>query len=77
MAIGEAVDQGPGDHNEKIPLDLQAMQPEKHDLILQACRDRDVPTLTELADSEGGLLEDELRRDACEEGIAPLAVHAS
>jgi hypothetical protein len=33
--------------------------------ILEACRDRDLDVLRELAVSEGGLVEDEIRRTAC------------
>lgn len=37
----------------------------KVQLILQACADRDLVALRELATSEGGLVEDEIRRTAC------------
>jgi len=38
---------------------------EKRQKIVQACYNRDVDALVQLADSSGGLLEDEIRRSAC------------
>jgi TBC1 domain family member 20 len=38
----------------------------KHALIARACEENDIDNLIRLATSEGGLLNDELRRKACE-----------
>lgn len=38
----------------------------KRGMIIQACSDGNIDVLIELADSPGGLLDDELRRIACE-----------
>lgn len=37
----------------------------KRDRIFQACQDRDVDLLRQFASSEGGLVDDEVRRTAC------------
>lgn len=39
---------------------------EKRKAIIQACETGDYESLVELADSTGGLLEDELRATSCE-----------
>ncbi len=38
----------------------------KHELIARACKENDFDNLVQLATSEGGLVNDELRRKACE-----------
>jgi len=44
---------------------LSQVEQAKVQRILEACRDRDLDTLRHLAASEGGLVEDEIRRTAC------------
>lgn len=44
---------------------LSPQDKEKIEKILAACRDRDLEALAHLATSQGGLIEDELRRTAC------------
>ena len=44
---------------------LSQTEKDKVHRILQACRDRDLNELRELGTSEGGLIEDEVRRTAC------------
>lgn len=44
---------------------LSAVLKEKTARISAACRDRDLEALADLATSEGGLVQDELRRRAC------------
>ena len=39
--------------------------------IIQACHDRDVVTLCELARTDGGFIEDEMRRRACASCVLP------
>lgn len=48
--------------NQNSAADTEA----KVDRITQACRDRDLCALRELAAAEGGLINDDLRRTACE-----------
>jgi len=48
------------------PKPLSAVETDKVMQILQACRDRDLEALSALATSEHGLIEDEIRRTACE-----------
>jgi hypothetical protein len=43
----------------------------KHISIVRACQEKDVDRLIRLATSEGGLLNDELRRKACEHNVQP------
>ncbi|KAK5132506.1 hypothetical protein LTR08_008890 [Meristemomyces frigidus] len=45
---------------------LSQVEKDKVHRILQACRDRDLDELRELGTSDGGLIEDEVRRTACE-----------
>lgn len=52
----------------------EPLSPYEHDkvqCILAACRDRDLEQLRELTTSEGGLIEDEVRRTACMTLAAP------
>lgn len=42
---------------------------EKRQRILQVCGERDVDQLRKLATSEGGLVDDEVRRTACMLGV--------
>jgi hypothetical protein len=56
------------------PALTDADEYEKRQRIEQACRQRDVGALVELASSTGGLLVDDLRRKAC---MSPLLAPSS
>ena len=53
---------------------LSQFERDKVHMILRACGDRDIDVLRELASSEGGLIEDEVRRAACMHALQPVTV---
>lgn len=70
LNMADQVDQIPA--NEDTEQSVYADAPEKssesdekREAIQQACQQRDVGALVQLATSSGGLLDDELRRSAC------------
>lgn len=62
----------PDDESDTLPEFLK----EKISRISAACRDRDLDALAGLATSEGGLVQDELRRRACT-SFASYPIHIS
>lgn len=53
------------------PMEHEDQLLSKRETITQACREHNITKLIELADSPGGLLDDELRRLACELCLDP------
>jgi hypothetical protein len=56
---------GLGEKASSREVSLSALRHDKRVEVLDACRRKDTVTLRALAASEGGLLTDELRRQAC------------
>lgn len=52
--------------NEKLDRSSSHKIEVKYEAIQQACRDHNIAELVSLASSTGGLLEDDLRKSACE-----------
>ena len=61
MTLALLGNQTDGTMQEKLPD-----QDDKREVIRAACRDGDIEALVRLADSAGGLLDDEFRATACE-----------
>lgn len=58
--------QAPSDSSSQENQSQARARDPKEDVILDACRRRDIDELQTLAESRGGFLTDELRQEACE-----------
>jgi hypothetical protein len=64
-SLDEAISLPEADEKQHAVSALPAPYADKVKLILEACRDRNLNALIELATSEGGLVNDEARHTAC------------
>jgi hypothetical protein len=63
--VDSEIDKQPAESTPRSPQTLDTSKADKVDRILLACHESDLDTLATLATSDGGLLNDEIRRTAC------------
>jgi hypothetical protein len=75
--LDEALSLPEADEKQHLVFDLPEPYADKVKLILEACHDRNLDALIELATSEGGLVNDEARQTACKTQLSSTCLFHS